>query len=148
MAQVDHWRDDLHRPWAKIDFHNSDVMASGGGYNETKINQIAAIVDAFKARTDYKLITLNAYYNRTRCGGQRVTMFGTPDSDDITGSAGGDVIKTFAGNDTVSAGDGDDLICAGKGDDVVDGGGGSNTIKGGGGTDTCTNGPTVRGCEQ
>jgi Ca2+-binding RTX toxin-like protein len=53
------------------------------------------------------------------CGGEFVTIVGTPANDTITGTPEGDVIAALDGDDTIYADSGQDTICGGPGDDGV-----------------------------
>lgn len=64
-----------------------------------------------------------------------INVTGTANSDDIDGTAQGDVINVGAGDDYVWGSDGADTIGAGDGDDEVVGGSGADTITGGAGSD-------------
>lgn len=72
-------------------------------------------------------------------------IFGTPRSDEITGSDAGDCIVGGEGDDTIVGGDGDDVLFGDQGADTLDGGLGDDALyggaaldrlSGGGGTDT------------
>lgn len=67
--------------------------------------------------------------------GERATIVGTPDGDELEGTPGRDVIVALDGIDTVRAGGGDDVICAGWGLDYVYAGAGDDRVDGGWGTD-------------
>lgn len=79
------------------------------------------------------------------CFGQKATIVGTSDSDELVGTNGDDVIVGLAGRDGIDALGGDDLICAGPGLDgywkKVLGGAGNDRIAGGGGRDEIEGGP-------
>ncbi len=79
-----------------------------------------------------------------RCGGRRVTIFGTEQADRISGTryadvisgfGGADVIEGLGGRDYLCGGDGNDRIIAGNGDDNVWGQRGHDTMQGGRGGD-------------
>ncbi len=62
--------------------------------------------------------------------------YGTPEGDDITGTAFGEKLYAYGGDDTVLAGDGNDTIYGSSGNDIeLRGEGGSDTVYGGGGND-------------
>lgn len=65
------------------------------------------------------------------CGGQPVTIVGTPGSDRIEGTAADDVILARAGDDVVTARGGDDVICGRGGRDRARGGRGKDVVFGG-----------------
>jgi Ca2+-binding RTX toxin-like protein len=77
------------------------------------------------------------------CGGDPVTITGTPGDDVIQGTDGEDVVDGLGGNDTINGMGGDDTIC---------GGDGTNSMDGGSGDDECVGGPgpgdTVTSCEE
>lgn len=75
-----------------------------------------------------------------RCGGLRITKFGTDGNDVIGGTPNRDVILAFGGNDTVHGGGGNDVICGGSGADTIHGDSGADTILGGSGTDVLNGG--------
>jgi roadblock/LC7 domain-containing protein len=70
-----------------------------------------------------------------KCGGQTVTIAGTPGNDVIAGTPGKDVIAGLAGNDTIRGGGKRDVICGGRGRDRLGGGRGNDRIGGGRGSD-------------
>ena len=62
--------------------------------------------------------------------------YGTPEDDQITGTAAGETIQALAGSDRVFWSAGDDTIYGGAGNDSeLDGGQGSDTVYGGRGSD-------------
>ena len=69
------------------------------------------------------------------CGGEPITIFGTPGDDTLTGTSGPDVIFGAQGDDFISGLGGDDIICAGRGDDIVLGGQGFDILFGAQGDD-------------
>jgi Ca2+-binding RTX toxin-like protein len=82
--------------------------------------------------------------------GELATRRGSPDADQLVGTAtaelifaggGNDTVKTRPGNDHVAAGQRNDLVCGGEGDDKLAGGWGNDTIRGGTGDDVLTGGP-------
>ena len=75
-----------------------------------------------------------------RCGGKKVTRFGTERADRITGTKRRDVIATLGGNDLVHGLGGSDIICAGAGKDRVFGDAGDDVLRGGDGGDTISGG--------
>ncbi len=104
---------------------------------------------------------------RAKCGGQAVTLAGTPGPDVLRGTPRADVIHGFggddiimglagndiicggggndelvagAGNDRVFAGDGDDKLIGNRGNDRLEAGKGDDTLNGGPGRDTCIGG--------
>jgi Alpha/beta hydrolase family/RTX calcium-binding nonapeptide repeat (4 copies) len=102
------------------------------------------------------------------CAGRRVTLAGTPGSDDLRGTPGDDVIVAGSGADAVAAGGGEDTVCGGSGDDGLVGGpgddrlvgqsgddrlagsSGGDALAGGSGRDRCDGGPgadRTAGCE-
>ena len=74
------------------------------------------------------------------CGGEIVTILGTPGDDVIHGTDGPDVIHGLAGNDVIYGGKGNDVICGGDGDDHLIGGAGSDFLLGGRGNDKLSGG--------
>ena len=57
-----------------------------------------------------------------RCGGEIVTLAGTPGDDLLVGTPGKDVIYGGEGNDRIRGRGGEDYLCGGPGDDnIVDG---------------------------
>ena len=59
---------------------------------------------------------------------------GTPQSDKIQGTHGGDIIYGFAGNDEIDGRGGSDVIYGGLGNDTLSGGGGKDYLSAGRGT--------------
>jgi len=56
------------------------------------------------------------------CGGEVVTLAGTPGDDVLVGTPGSDVIHGRGGNDTIRGRGGEDYLCGGPGDDnIIDG---------------------------
>jgi Ca2+-binding RTX toxin-like protein len=63
--------------------------------------------------------------------------YGTPETDDITGTDFGEKIYAYGGNDTVLARGGNDTVYGSSGNDPdLEGEGGSDTVYGGGGADS------------
>jgi hypothetical protein len=58
-------------------------------------------------------------------------LFGTPQGDILTGSAGDDELQGAGGPDNLFGGDGIDLLGGGDGEDLLDGGKGPDTLDGG-----------------
>jgi hypothetical protein len=75
------------------------------------------------------------------CDGQRATIVGTAEADQLTGTPGPDVIVGLAGNDVLVGGGGNDRLCGGSGDDRLSGGTGNDTLRGGSGFDRCIGRP-------
>ena len=72
-------------------------------------------------------------------------IFGTDNSDSLTGGAGDDTINSFAGNDTLFGGSGADTLVGDRGEDLIFGDAGNDllagneeadTLEGGDGSDT------------
>ncbi|PTS72428.1 hypothetical protein DBR17_19770 [Sphingomonas sp. HMWF008] len=72
-------------------------------------------------------------------------VIGTPDTESLSGTAGGDfidgqagadTIHGFLGSDVISGGDGNDTIYGDEGDDFIDSGDDDDTVYGGDGDDT------------
>ncbi|MFN2526285.1 MAG: calcium-binding protein [Actinomycetota bacterium] len=84
--------------------------------------------------TAFVVLTSTAEAQRPRCFGQRATIVGTAERDQLTGTRRRDVIVARGGNDAIVARGGDDLICSGAGNDNVMAGGGSDRVKEGKGT--------------
>jgi Ca2+-binding RTX toxin-like protein len=74
------------------------------------------------------------------CRGLFPNVVGTIGSDNLVGSAFGDVISTLGGKDTVKAGGGDDIVCGGTGKDKLLGQGGRDKLLGQGGKDILNGG--------
>ena len=70
------------------------------------------------------------------CGGEVVTIAGTPGADTLIGTSGRDVILAKAGDDTINGNGGNDVICGGDGADVIRGGAGRDVVYAGEGDDT------------
>ena len=70
-----------------------------------------------------------------KCGGEPVTILGTPGPDVLVGTFGNDVIRAGDGDDLVFAFGGGDIVCGGTGTDKVRGGRGNDLILGGRGSD-------------
>ncbi len=69
------------------------------------------------------------------CGGAEITIHGSSEAEEITGTSGDDVIHGYGGADVIDGGGGDDIICGGNGADVISGGSGNDRIMGGRGAD-------------
>ena len=69
------------------------------------------------------------------CGGQPVTIIGTPGPDRLMGTEHPDVIAGLGGADVILGGAGGDLICGNAGNDTIRGGDGADRLWGGGGAD-------------
>jgi Ca2+-binding RTX toxin-like protein len=69
------------------------------------------------------------------CRGERATIVGTPDDDNLDGTRGRDVIQARGGDDEVDAHGGNDVICGGTGEDNIEGNRGHDTIYSGRGND-------------
>ena len=70
-----------------------------------------------------------------KCGGQKVTILGTPGPDTLVGTAGTDVISADDGDDVIFGFGGGDIVCGGTGTDQIGGGRGNDLIFGGRGSD-------------
>ena len=71
-----------------------------------------------------------------RCSGERATIVGSANADEIRGTRRADVIVAGGGSDSIRGRGGRDIICGGGGDDVIVAGGGAfNKSLGGGGSD-------------
>src|SRR4051794_2389631 len=57
-----------------------------------------------------------------KCGGLKITLYGSDHDDAWIATPGDDVIATGRGNDTIDGGGGNDVICGGGNRDVVHGG--------------------------
>ncbi len=77
------------------------------------------------------------------CGGQPVTMLGTPGDDILIGGPGVDVISGLQGNDIIDGLAGDDILCGGLGDDVIVGSDGFDIIFGAQGNDVIYSGGQI-----
>ncbi len=79
-----------------------------------------------------------------KCGGEVVTLVGTPGDDrgkhKLLGTAGEDVILALGGKDVIRGGDEDDIICAGRGADKLRGENGFDDLYGENGADTLIGG--------
>ncbi len=69
------------------------------------------------------------------CFGEVATIVGTPDDDQLRGTAGRDVIVGLGGQDGIDARAGNDRVCAGSGRDFVQGSMGFDRLQGGAGRD-------------
>ena len=69
-------------------------------------------------------------------GATTAVIRGTPQSDEIQGTHGGDIIYGFAGNDEIDGRGGSDVIYGGLGNDTLSGGGAKDYLSGGEGDDT------------
>ena len=78
--------------------------------------------------------------NVAQCGGETVTIKGTPGPDVLQGTPGDDVIMGFGGRDKIFARGGDDIICGGPNMDQIHAGGGNDLIFGNLGLDFITGG--------
>ncbi len=101
-------------------------------------------------------VTVSASAAPEKCGGRRVTIFGTEKADRITGTRFADVISGFgspdvirglggrdyvcggAGNDKIMVANGDDRAWGQRGRDTMLGGRGDDRLDGGGGADTAS----------
>lgn len=77
------------------------------------------------------------------CGGEPVTMVGTPGDDVLIGGPGVDVIAGLQGNDFIDGLAGDDILCGGFGNDVIIGSEGFDIIFGAQGNDEIYSGGQV-----
>jgi RTX calcium-binding nonapeptide repeat (4 copies) len=74
-----------------------------------------------------------------RCSG--TPLLGSPRSNRLRGTRGGDRIVARGGNDRILGGRGDDCLHGGAGRDRVDGGPGADLVRGGPGRDVLVGGP-------
>ena len=102
-------------------------------------NDLPVPEDLKQAQASGDLYRLIAYTNPPRefCMGRRITIFGTPQGEIITGTGRHDVIWGNDGGDLINGGRGRDRICGGDGGDIIDGGPGLDRANGGPGTDVC-----------
>lgn len=105
----------------------SPLTESAGGMDQYEISNMAKL---YSPGFEWRSVRSGAAFKGSTCWGWRVTMFGTPGNDRITGTAGVDVIAAGSGNDTIKSLGGADIICAGDGDDVVEAGPGADTVYG------------------
>lgn len=78
------------------------------------------------------IITAEAIENFTSDG---LDIIGTEGTDDLQGTAQGELIEGLGGDDFISASDGDDLIFGGSGNDTIGAGNGADIIVSGTGDD-------------
>src|SRR5687767_5138215 len=64
------------------------------------------------------------------CNGEKATIVGTEENDELQGTAGRDVIVALGGDDFVAGGDGNDVICGGAGSDTLRGEVGDDVVLG------------------
>ena len=74
------------------------------------------------------------------CRGERATIVGTDEAEDLIGTSGDDVIVAGDGDDLVDARAGNDIVCGRGGFDLVLGGGGADLLDGGDGDDNMRGG--------
>ena len=68
-------------------------------------------------------------------------IYGTGQSETLTGTSGDDVIYGYGGDDQLEGGDGNDELRGGEGNDILYGGEGDDTLVPGNGNDTIYGGP-------
>ncbi|HEY7875383.1 MAG TPA: hypothetical protein VIG64_09700 [Actinomycetota bacterium] len=73
---------------------------------------------------------------RPTCKGQKATVVGTPDADELQGTEQRDVIVGMGGEDQIVARGGNDLVCSGRGADFVEAGTGADRVDAGKDSDT------------
>ncbi len=69
------------------------------------------------------------------CEGVQATITGTPNTDNLQGTAGADVIAGLGSGDLIGSAGGNDTVCGGSGIDVLLGGAGNDALRGGSGVD-------------
>ena len=119
------------------------VQASGAGFAGSAVT---VRVGAYNVEVDFILGEGRSAQPRALvlayalCQGERPTILGTSDDDEITGTNGPDVIHGLGGNDVIRGLGGNDVICGGTGDDLLYGDAGIDRLVGGGGNNTLSGG--------
>ena len=113
----------------------SDTINAGGG-NDSLTFQGTLGNDAISVTGTQVSNTLPPGETDTYTGIEKVSVFGLPGTDQITGGPGNDSLFGDPGTDTLIGGGGQDSLFGGDDADTLQGGPGNDFIQGGSGVDT------------